>query len=177
MSKKNELRKNAIDILKSITDKPSRDIAICSELMQNSHYAQADTVLLYSPLKNEPNISALAADAKAKGKRIAYPRCESGGVMRYYVAECSDVLVKSKYGVLEPPDGCEALTGFDNAICLVPGLGFTEDGYRLGRGGGYYDRFLANCDIYTVGVGYKESLLRYLPTEPTDIPLKEIILK
>ena len=174
---KHYYRKVALRKLEDISNKASRDEAICNALIQGHHYAKADTVLLYSPLKNEPDISAFVADALSKGKKIAYPRCESGGVMRFYITNGKDCLTKSKYGVMEPSAECEEVTDYENAVCIVPGLGFTRSGHRLGRGGGFYDRFLAEFHVYSIGVGYKETVFPFLPVEPTDVRLRRVILK
>ena len=91
-------------------------------------------------------------------------------------------LVPARFGIPEPDEGCPTLADADlvSALILVPALALDVDGYRLGYGGGYYDRFLqglseAGIPVTTVGLAYGVCVTDTLPREPHDIPVHFII--
>ena len=89
-----------------------------------------------------------------------------------------DNLIKSSFGVWEPnPDSCELISSESIDTILVPGLGFTQSGERLGRGGGFYDKFLATCKSRTklIGICFKVQIIDILPREKHDHLVTNII--
>ena len=77
------------------------------------------------------------------------------------------------YGILEPKDG-EEITDFTDSVCITPALSFDEKGYRLGYGGGYYDRFLADYTGVSVGICYEE-FIGGIVTEEYDLPVDIVV--
>ena len=75
--------------------------------------------------------------------------------MRFLTVESLSGLVRSKFGVDEPADGIE-ITSFDDTVCIVPALRFDRNGFRLGWGGGFYDRFLAGYTGFSAGICYEQ---------------------
>lgn len=119
-------------------------------------FAQADVVLTYLDMGSEVRTHGIIEHAWAVGKIVALPRCVPGThEMAWYCVESFGGLVRSRFGV-EEPDPVQArqlvLDGGKRAVALVPGLTFDERGYRLGYGGGFYDRFLADFDGVSVGL-------------------------
>ena len=90
--------------------------------------------------------------------------------MKFYLIEDLAQLEPGAFGVLEPdPERCRELRHYQNSICILPGLGYDLQGYRLGYGKGYYDRFLAaHPQLETVGLCYGALLLPRLPAAPHD---------
>ena len=93
-----------------------------------------------------------------------------------------DRLTPARFGIPEPDESCPALSHADltNALILVPALAFDEAGYRLGWGGGYYDRFLdnlreADIPVATVGLVFSACRAELLPREDHDIPVHTVI--
>jgi len=89
-------------------------------------------------------------------------------------------VVWTKYGVGEAREGLDDSPVNEIDLVLVPGMGFDRQGGRLGRGGGYYDRFLASSELrgMTCGVCFARQLLPVggvLPTEPWDVPVKAVV--
>ena len=76
--------------------------------------------------------------------------------MRFYIISSFDDLSAGAYGIFEPKEGCKEALFDSETLCIVPGLSFDKDGYRLGFGKGYYDRFLASFPGKTVGLCYEE---------------------
>ncbi|MFA5658599.1 MAG: 5-formyltetrahydrofolate cyclo-ligase, partial [Oscillospiraceae bacterium] len=90
------------------------------------------------------------------GKKVAVPKCIDGTrLMDFYLINGIENLEAATFGVLEPiTRQCVKAEKFDNSICIVPGLAFDLDGFRLGYGKGHYDRFLSTYDGKTIGISY-----------------------
>ncbi|MDD5261047.1 MAG: 5-formyltetrahydrofolate cyclo-ligase [Methylacidiphilales bacterium] len=113
---------------------------ICRRLSASPFWANARSVLFYSALPSEPNLSTLALQALEEGKKCVFPKVQGPNLELYPVAALCD-LKRGAYGILEPEDaGAEKVSCVD--LALVPGLAFDRRGFRLGRGKGYYDRLL-----------------------------------
>ena len=109
-------------------------------------WAAADTVLAFCAMPDEPDTAEILHRTLAEGKRLLLPRVLSKTAMDWVEIPDLELLHPGAFGILEPPAD---LPAFDMAACraplaLVPCLAASRDGVRLGRGGGYYDRFLAH---------------------------------
>jgi 5-formyltetrahydrofolate cyclo-ligase len=120
--------------------------------------------------KGEPDTDPLFARLAADGKQLLLPRVQDGNI----IACAGDgPMVASRFGIPEPTG--PALPVDDIGFVLVPGLAFTAAGYRLGYGGGFYDRFLPTLTCPYAGVCFAEQLVDELPVEPHDIPVQQVI--
>lgn len=106
------------------------------------------------------------------GIPLAVPLCEGRGMMTARILTNLSQLSAGRYGIMEPPHDAPVMDG--PAVTIVPGLAFDREGYRLGRGGGYYDRWLKDNACHTVGLCRPERLFECLPREEWDIPVKEV---
>ncbi|MDR1146911.1 MAG: 5-formyltetrahydrofolate cyclo-ligase [Verrucomicrobiales bacterium] len=146
---------------------------IVAKILSLSAWRAARTVLLFAPLPVEPDISPLLVTALAAGKRVFYPRV-TGRDLEICAVRGPEDLRAGAFGVLEPVTVSEPpLTVLD--LALVPGLGFDADGRRLGRGRGYYDRFLSTTRTLTVGVGFHCQRVGQIPAEPHDVRLDVVV--
>lgn len=141
-------------------------------------YRRAGAVALYAPMGNEVSTGLLAADVLRAGRPLYYPRLDPGGERLALVQVGSlDELAPGKLGFAQPtgsqllpPEMASELTVF------VPGLAFTWRGQRLGRGGGHYDRLLAELRGRTaVGLAYAFQIVERLPEDPWDQPMDLIV--
>ncbi len=137
-------------------------------------WRDAQLLLCYMALASEVATWGLMALARERGCAVAVPRVV-GGQLRFYAApESASGYVKSPMGVLEPSEGAPALepAGSQRALVLVPGLFFDLEGYRLGRGGGHYDRFIARARLLPgvtfMGLCFDEQLVARLPRDHWD---------
>ncbi|MBE6718459.1 MAG: 5-formyltetrahydrofolate cyclo-ligase [Ruminococcaceae bacterium] len=166
-----EKRKNVPSEQRVINDEK-----ICKKLLSLSSYRFADTILLYSPLKNEIDTSAIVKDALSKGKRVAYPRCIEGNEMVYHIITSEEQLISGKYGIKEPIETLPVYeNGQDNAICILPAIVYDKKGYRLGYGKGYYDRFLSKFKGIKIGLVYSGFVLDEIPKGKFDLKSDLII--
>ena len=148
----------------------------CDLLLKTREFADAKTILLYYPIKNEISPLPLMEKVMQMGKIVAFPVCdkENRTLIFKKVSHRSE-LEKSDFGLFEPNEYCTSAMLDENTLCIVPALLFSKDGYRLGYGGGYYDRFLKNFKGISAGLCYDELLCDSLPHEMHDIPLNMII--
>lgn len=145
--------------------KPELDGKLTSRFLQLEEYKSCDTLFAFVSSEIECDTSKIIARAFNDNKRVAVPKCleESGEMDFYFIKSFSD-LSPGKFGILEPlPEKCERVTDFSRGLCLVPGLSFDYQGYRLGFGKGYYDRFLQSFGGVTAGICYNKCIQNELP--------------
>lgn len=140
-------------------------------------YRHAEAVALYSPLGNEVETEEIRRASLETGKRLYYPRVEDGRA-RVVRVRSEVELVAGRYGILEPV-GDQALPrrGDEALVVFVPGVAFDRSGNRLGRGSGWYDRFLGDLAVPVprVALAYEFQLLEGVPVEPGDRPVDVIV--
>ena len=144
---KTEIREYYIEKRRAIEDgiKAEKAAKVSSNVIASATYRYADTLLLYMPKADEIDIRPIAAAAFEAGKKVAFPRCnpEDRSMVFHYVSSL-DELEESTYGLLEPKDDAPAFDKSEcekkNVICIIPGIVYDKKGYRIGYGGGYYDR-------------------------------------
>lgn len=138
-----------------------------------------DNILLYSAIRNEVNTDEYFACLINKAKRIYYPRV-CGDEMSFYRVRCLDELNCGSFNINEPDMTDEYTEADGRALMIVPGLGFSYTGYRIGYGKGFYDRYLSSFTkrdtVTAVGVGYDFQLLSSMTFEDEyDVPLDGVI--
>lgn len=130
-------------------------------------------VFAFAPLPTEPDLlDALLVP----GRRTAFP-LPRDGAMAFHPVTRREELRAGKMGLAEPPEKGPRIGPEDAGLILVPGLAFDSKGGRLGRGGGYYDRFLAQVPrgVPRVGIAFREQLVEHVPVEPHDCPVDAVI--
>jgi len=175
---KRRIRENCKTIRKDIPaeQKSANDAKILKNITKSSHYRDCKTLLCYVSTKSEVDTHALIERALADGKRVAVPYCvENTRDMHFYLVCGLHELERRTFGVLEPvPEKATRLLDFRQSVCIVPGLSFSHTGYRLGYGGGYYDRFLNRYEGISIGVCYRQFMRRHLVTGRYDVACKYI---
>lgn len=155
------------------------DARILQRLVELPTWREARLVLTYVSFGSEVDTHGLMQAAWSAGKQVAVPRCRRSHSLDFYVISSEDDLEPGLRGLMEPsPDCGRPLTPpqMVGSLCIVPGLVFDADGYRIGYGGGYYDRFLA---FYP---GEKVALVRSrqlsgnpLPRDEHDVPVDWLV--
>lgn len=158
-------------------DRAERSRAIAERAVSIPELMSARTVALYAPLNTEVDPAEIERRLAAAGVRVAYPRVQQTGRILAF-AECApQALVRGPLGALEPPASARTIgLGAIDAV-LMPGVAFSVDGLRLGRGGGYYDATLKLVPVYAlrIGLGFDVQVVPSLPREPHDVPLDVVV--
>jgi 5-formyltetrahydrofolate cyclo-ligase len=159
---KRKLRAQAREMRRSLSPeyKNSLDRKIKNKLLNLFAVREVQTVLCYVSTDIEVDTREFINSLLQMGKRVAVPRCEGEkGEMNFYYIESLDELSPGSFGVDEP-DPMKSLMFADavKSVCIVPAFMFDKNGYRLGYGKGYYDRYLSKYKGSTIGVCYSENM-------------------
>ena len=158
---------------------------VAARLSQLEAFQEATTVGIYSSFRGELDPALVVEQPAAKGKRFCLPTShrETRDLSFHHVPTSSNTtaegftqqLVESTYGILESPGPEVPLDELD--VVVTPALAFDRAGFRLGWGGGYYDRLLAalGARVTTAVVGYEWQLVEQLSHEPHDLPVQWVI--
>ena len=171
--KKAEIRSISLKKRASLKDRELKDKIILEKLLTSDFYKSAKTVMTYVSYKSEVDTKELINILAKDKKRTCAPVCFSDGLMEAYEFSEISSLEQSKMGILEPKRLKKVLPDEIDLI-IVPGCAFNEKGYRIGYGGGFYDRYLKNTNAVTCGLFYDGLKTDFNPDE-TDIPLDFII--
>ncbi len=159
---KKELRKKAREMRGSLSPekKLSLDRKIKNRLLNLWAVREAGVVLCYVSTAIEVDTREFITELLNRGKKVAVPRCEGGkSEMNFYYINSLDELSPGSFDVLEPDPQKSVMVGkTQGSICIVPAFMFDKNGFRLGYGKGYYDRYLSRYDGSTIGVCYSENL-------------------
>lgn len=154
-------------------EKALADQRLLRKVLASPSYREAKTVATYLSLPHEVDTSALIAQAVADGKRVVVPKVMGRGEMVFVVYQ-PDQLMVGAFGILEPT-GDQPVPKSTIDLIHVPGVVFDPSGYRIGYGGGFYDRYLADYDGVTLATAYGFQLGDVV-VEPHDIPVKELVI-
>ena len=136
---------------------------------------KANTVMLFYGVGREPDTGELIEELWQRGKAVLLPRCLPKRGMEARRIEPGSRLVCSAYGIPEPDEECPVVERDRIDLILVPNLCCDKQGYRLGHGGGYYDRYLADCSAVTVSLCPEMWLQERLPREEYDLPVRLVL--
>jgi 5-formyltetrahydrofolate cyclo-ligase len=140
---------------------------ICGRLAEWPLFQRAQTVMAYMAFANE--VSLLPLMNPSHGKRWIIPRMLTRPE-RHLILHPYDParLTRHRYGILEPDASLPAIEPSALDLVLVPGLAFDRRGYRLGFGGGFYDRFLPRVSATKVGIVYAALVVEHIPVDSFD---------
>ncbi len=152
---------------------------ICRSLIALSAYKEAKTVMCFLSFRSEVDTNLIVKNILKSGKKLVVPISDiKTKTLRLSYVKSMDDLVKSTYGILEPsPSAFKEATPADIDLVLVPGACFNLKGYRIGYGGGYYDKFLPQIKktTLTLGLCYDFQIVSSINPEKHDIPV-DIVL-
>lgn len=148
---------------------------ITEVLLSSPAWAVADTVFCYAGTLHELDTSMILKAALDQGKKLVLPRVEGKTSMTARCIRDLSELVPGPMGLSEPPESAPIVPADAISLILVPGLAFDRLGYRLGHGGGYYDRYLTEVSCPCIGLCPEENLADALPHEPHDVRVSQIL--
>ena len=186
MSDKSEIKRSIRVAAQSRLDELSEadahrlSLKACDHVAGADFFASALTVMLYLPMPRELDVTPLALRCFQLGKTVCAPRLnwDHGRMTAVEVHGFDDKFEVRRHGVREPLEG-RPVPPAEIDLVIVPGLAFDASGERLGRGGGFYDRFLAQPGfrpgVVRCGVGYDFQIVDSIPTLAHDIRLDAIV--
>ena len=151
-----------------------RSDTLCRKVLQTDHYRDCKTIYGYLPFNQEVDLLPLLQQAQEDGKQVALPKCVGREMVFILVSDLSRIQYSS-FGAPEPVAN-DPIAHDESALVILPGLVFDRRGYRIGYGGGYYDRFLAlEPNHPTIALCYDFQLYDALEPEPHDIPAHMVL--
>ena len=170
------LRKQVLQEMKAIsqTQKVAMDEALTEWLLQHPFYQEANTIATYLSFPHEFQTQELIKQALKDGKKVLIPKTYPKGRMEFVVYDPQQ-LVKTSFGLLEPEGELTVIDSCQIDLIHVPGLVFTTEDYRIGYGGGYYDRYLIGYKGHTISTLYPFQIQEFIPDDH-DIPVQEVLM-
>lgn len=173
---KQELRSAIRARKRSMTEEEieQRSTLLGEKFAQSPAYRDAKTIYGYLPYNQEVRTIPMLRRAMAEGKRVAVPKVY-GDTMKFIYLDDLTQVAKGYAGIPEPIAD-EPVAEDETALVLMPGLAFDAAGHRIGYGGGFYDKFLAQEPHHpTLALCYAFQMVDFLPTEEFDIPVDTVI--
>lgn len=176
-SQKTELRRAIRADIRSLSVEERTEAAclIATEIERDPHFEAAQTVAVFMPLGDEPPLRE-AVERWARTKRVVVPKVE-GEQMSFYDFRATQ-MASGAFGIDEPQSSV-LCSPEQIEVMIVPAVGFTREGARMGRGRGYYDRYLGAAEaahIYKIGTCFACQLVDELPTEPHDVAMDRVVV-
>ena len=151
--------------------------AVCRRLGHSDFVQEARRILIYVGRQDELDTLPLIRRLLKTGQEVYLPRMETGRIELYQVKDLKKDLQLGAYGILEPRKSKLRQGQIQEMdIAIIPGLGFTREGARLGRGAGHFDRLLAKAKrVIKIGVSYREQILKIIPAERHDVRMNFVV--
>ncbi len=175
---KQKIRNTILMELKTQEEEKRRkkSFQVKNKLFRSRVFKQAKTVMFYMSFGGEVDTADMIKAAQKLGKIVVVPVCGRNRMMSPCLLKDRGTLLRGPYGIREPalkkPVNLKSLD-----LVIVPGLAFDKKGRRLGRGKGYYDRFLPNIPEHSVAVGlaYDFQILPFIPTTKHDVNVHKVV--
>jgi 5-formyltetrahydrofolate cyclo-ligase len=179
---KKELRTELRARLAALTPQQiaERSARACNLLLGQPEYARAESIMIYLSMPQEVDTAAIAVRAWEDLKRVLAPRV-AWEQRRMHPVEihslASSTTEQDGVGIRQPPSDGQVLPVSEIDLIIVPGLGFDESGNRLGRGRGFYDRFLGHRDFRGIAcaLAFEEQVLPQVPSEALDVKVDMLV--
>jgi len=182
MSTKPALRRQLREALAAMddADRHAKSLSACALIAGSPEFAAASVVMLYLSTPHEVDTAPLALRCWQSGKSVVVPKVswDQRRMLPVEIASLQTGLTTTGPGIREPDAGTGKPIPTDLIdLVIVPGLGFTPAGFRIGRGMGFYDRFLAQPEFVGVscGLAFEEQIVPALPLLDHDVPLSMLV--
>ena len=172
---KAELRKQVLHEMKALSQeqKQAMDRALTERFLQHPFYQEAKVIATYLSFPHEFQTQELIKRMLKDGKKVLIPKTYPKGRMEFVVYDPKQ-LAKTSFGLLEPQGDLEVVEPSQIDLIHVPGLAFTTEGYRIGYGGGYYDRYMEHFAGHSLSTIYPCQVQEF-NFENHDIPVQEVL--
>jgi len=164
----------------SLASRAAADARIKAHLESLPHYQAAQTIFCYLSVGSEVDTRAIINDLLANDKTVCLPRCKGSGIMHAHAITSLDDLHEGALGILAPSSESPRVDPSSLDLVIVPCIACDASGYRIGYGGGYYDRYLKklsleNSSAKTVVLCRASQMQSKLPIEAHDLPASIVI--
>jgi len=179
MDFKNTLRKKIDRKLASLSEKEKTKFSeqVTTNITESNLWLNSKEIFIFISFKDEVETDNIIKRAISENKKVYTPLISKDGMKFFRIDNIPwDNLVKSRYGILEPPKGLPEGLPTINSIMLTPGVAFTPKGERLGRGRGYYDKYLSLYpQLKKIALTFSIQMCDEIPTESWDIKMDYIV--
>jgi len=168
------LRKHLLE-KRDATSAELRDISsgkIHENLKKISSYINAQNIACYFPIGSEINTHEIMLNILEQGKNLLLPRIIDDNI-QFYIVSNLERLEKGSFEIMEPNDRCEKAKKID--CILIPTVGVSKLGTRLGYGKGYYDRFLSSTNAVKISLTYSKQIVKSIPSDSHDVRIDWIV--
>ena len=168
------LRQHLKKVINSLDQKEIADRSqiVCDLLVKTQEFKQSDIVMIFLPLLREVDVTLIALRSWQEGKIVCVPLVswEHKHMIPVQIQSLDDPMKQDQFGLKQPTNGLPVPIE-DVDMVVVPGLGFDRVGRRIGRGGGFYDRFLSQPKFrgITCGVGFIDQVVDEVPVSASDV--------
>ena len=179
--KKEDIRKEIQLKLRNLQHREEKNNLIFKELISNRDIEKAENIMCFVSFRNEVDTHKFIKHMLKNNKNIYIPIIDSKNkIMNISKLKSFDELEKGFYGILEPKEEFIRITDLEILdIVITPGVVFSKNNYRIGYGGGFYDKFFANKKLKAkkIGLCFSEQIIESIPIDKYDIPVDYIIHK
>lgn len=168
---KKEFRKKYLDVRKNITDKLEKSFTIQNKLLEI--LKPYKVIGVYVSMKDEVSTDELINNLLHQSKIVVVPKVEGKEIKFYQIESLDELKPQGKYQIREPYNQKLFLDNIDTIV--VPGICFDKKNNRLGYGGGYFDRYLKDKNIYKIGICFEEQITDELSINENDIKMNAVI--
>lgn len=179
---KKALRRRIDEVLRNMdpSDRALRSSALTEALWTDERFLRSRSVFCYLSMPEEPDTREIVRRSLGSGKRVCLPRVVPGaGVIEArWIGPEGKGFLRGPFGILEPDPSVSPAAAASEIDCVVvPGLAFDAAGRRLGRGKGYYDRFLSGVgpSAYRVALAFETQRVEHVPVEPHDQKVDRVL--
>lgn len=166
---KSDLRKAMKNIAIDQHQKVIQQDALIQKLLKELSLRKPKCIGLFAALPGEIDLSSIFPIINAT---TAYPRVEEDTITFHKITSLDELTASPPYGIHEPSYIAEIVSP---DLVIVPGLAFTKDGSRLGRGKGYYDKYLSINNCFTISLAFSWQLLDYIPKNHLDVSVDLVL--
>lgn len=175
---KRSIRSEILELRNSLSEREitEKSLLICDKLFTIDEIANAKIFFIYSNIQSEVETSCIIETLLDQGKTVALPRIEDLDTpMALHAIDSLNNLQSGPFGIPEPHHEDPVVPEKDVDVAIIPGIAFDESGWRLGWGGGFYDRFLSKTSAISLGLAFEVQITDKLPIEMHDKQVDYII--
>lgn len=177
MNNKKQIRDQVLFDLEHVDplSKHEMELMIYNQLFSSELWKNSKSICITMSTDREINTKPIIDEALKNLKKVYIPKVSANRELTWFEYTDNIQLDKSKFGILEPKSGMTLNNINDIDLAIVPGVAFTNNGARLGYGGGYYDHFLAQFQHHNIALALDQQILDYIPMDTFDKKISNLI--